>query len=101
MSAERAKAISAIRAASEARALAVSVIEIVPVEGLPEFGEGMAVGEEIAARAELRDGDVVVISQKVVSKAEGRMRPSPLGDPRRRGPPPRRRPRQGPGAWSS
>lgn len=34
----------------------------------------MSVGAEIAACAELRDGDVVVISQKVVSKAEGRVR---------------------------
>ena len=42
--------------------------------GLPEFAEGMRVGEVIAARAELEDGDVVVVSQKVVSKAEGRVR---------------------------
>ncbi len=49
-------------------------LRIVPVSGLPEFAEGMRVGEEIAARAELLDGDVVVISQKVVSKAEGRIR---------------------------
>ena len=34
----------------------------------------MALGELIAGPAELADGDVVVISQKVVSKAEGRMR---------------------------
>jgi len=44
------------------------------VAGLPEFEPGMLVGEEIAARAELADGDVVVVSQKVVSKAEGRLR---------------------------
>ncbi len=49
-------------------------LRIVPVLGLPEFVEGMSVGEEIAARAALEDGDVVVISQKVVSKAEGRIR---------------------------
>jgi coenzyme F420-0:L-glutamate ligase/coenzyme F420-1:gamma-L-glutamate ligase len=34
----------------------------------------MKVGAEIAARTELADGDVVVISQKIVSKAEGRVR---------------------------
>ena len=34
----------------------------------------MRIGEQIAARAELREGDVVVVSQKVVSKAEGRVR---------------------------
>ena len=51
----------------------MSTVEILPVEGLPEIGEGMAIGEEIAARAELRDGDLVVVSQKIVSKAEGRV----------------------------
>jgi coenzyme F420-0:L-glutamate ligase/coenzyme F420-1:gamma-L-glutamate ligase len=49
-------------------------LRVVPVAGLPEFAEGMAVGAEIAARAELLDGDVVVVSQKIVSKAEGRVR---------------------------
>jgi coenzyme F420-0:L-glutamate ligase / coenzyme F420-1:gamma-L-glutamate ligase len=49
-------------------------LRVIPVAGLPEFREGMSVGEEIAARAELEDGDVVVISQKIVSKAEGRVR---------------------------
>jgi coenzyme F420-0:L-glutamate ligase / coenzyme F420-1:gamma-L-glutamate ligase len=49
-------------------------LRVVPVAGLPEFEEGAAVGAEIAARAELADGDVVVVSQKVVSKAEGRVR---------------------------
>ena len=41
---------------------------------MPEFVEGMSVGAEIAARAELVGGDVVVVSQKIVSKAEGRVR---------------------------
>jgi coenzyme F420-0:L-glutamate ligase/coenzyme F420-1:gamma-L-glutamate ligase len=49
-------------------------LRIVPVLGLPEFSEGMSVGREIATRAELANGDVVVISQKIVSKAEGRVR---------------------------
>ncbi len=44
------------------------------VPGLPEFEAGMVVGTEIAARAELAAGDLVVVSQKVVSKAEGRLR---------------------------
>jgi len=51
----------------------VSAVEILPVEGLPEFGPGMAIGEEIAALAALADDDVVVISQKIVSKVEGRV----------------------------
>jgi coenzyme F420-0:L-glutamate ligase/coenzyme F420-1:gamma-L-glutamate ligase len=49
-------------------------LRVLPVEGLPEVSEGMKVGELIAARVELEDGDVVVISQKVVSKAEGMVR---------------------------
>jgi coenzyme F420-0:L-glutamate ligase / coenzyme F420-1:gamma-L-glutamate ligase len=42
--------------------------------GLPEIEEGAPLGELIAARAEIEPGDVVVISQKIVSKAEGQTR---------------------------
>jgi coenzyme F420-0:L-glutamate ligase / coenzyme F420-1:gamma-L-glutamate ligase len=50
-------------------------IHVRPVLGLPEIAAGDPLGELIAARAgALADGDVVVVSQKVVSKAEGRMR---------------------------
>jgi coenzyme F420-0:L-glutamate ligase/coenzyme F420-1:gamma-L-glutamate ligase len=50
------------------------VIEIFPVEGLPEIGEGTDLGALIAGAATtLRDGDVVVVAQKAVSKAEGRI----------------------------
>jgi len=49
-------------------------LRIVPVTGMPEVSEGMSPGEEIAARVELQAGDVVVVSQKIVSKAEGRVR---------------------------
>jgi coenzyme F420-0:L-glutamate ligase/coenzyme F420-1:gamma-L-glutamate ligase len=52
----------------------MSELRVIPVEGLPEVSEGIGLGGLIAARAELRDGDVVVISQKVVSKAEGQVR---------------------------
>jgi coenzyme F420-0:L-glutamate ligase/coenzyme F420-1:gamma-L-glutamate ligase len=46
-----------------------------PVAGIPEVTEGMNVGELIAERAtNLQSGDVVVISQKIVSKAEGQIR---------------------------
>ena len=48
---------------------------ILPVPGLPEIEEGANLGELIAGPAEIRDGDVVVIAQKVVSKAEGRIVP--------------------------
>ena len=49
------------------------MISIVPVEGLPEIGEGADLGALIAQRIELEDGDIVVVAQKVVSKAEGRV----------------------------
>jgi coenzyme F420-0:L-glutamate ligase / coenzyme F420-1:gamma-L-glutamate ligase len=50
-------------------------VRVRPVLGIPEIGDGDPLGELIAAGAgELVDGDVVVISQKVVSKAEGRTR---------------------------
>ena len=49
-------------------------LRVIPVAGLPEFVAGMEVGAEIAARAALESGDVVVISQKIVSKAEGQVR---------------------------
>jgi coenzyme F420-0:L-glutamate ligase/coenzyme F420-1:gamma-L-glutamate ligase len=49
-------------------------LRVIPVTGLPEVTEGMKVGELIAERAQIEDGDVAVISQKIVSKAEGRVR---------------------------
>jgi coenzyme F420-0:L-glutamate ligase/coenzyme F420-1:gamma-L-glutamate ligase len=52
----------------------MSELRVLPVDGLPEIEKETNLGELIAAQAELRDGDVVVVSQKVVSKAEGRVR---------------------------
>ena len=49
------------------------MISILPVEGLPEIQEGDDLGAMIAAAARLQDGDVVVVAQKAVSKAEGRI----------------------------
>ena len=49
------------------------MISIKPVEGLPEIGEGDDLAALIAERAELADGDVLVVAQKVVSKVEGRV----------------------------
>jgi coenzyme F420-0:L-glutamate ligase / coenzyme F420-1:gamma-L-glutamate ligase len=51
------------------------VISIRPVEGLPEIGEGDDLAALIAERAELEDGDVLVVAQKAVSKAEARVVP--------------------------
>jgi len=53
------------------------VIRIVPLTGIPEIGGGddlgALVGDAIAAAGGLEPGDVLVVSQKVVSKAEGRI----------------------------
>ena len=48
-------------------------LEIRAVEGLPEVQPGDRLAPLLAACADLADGDVVVVTQKVVSKAEGRM----------------------------
>ncbi|MBK5118238.1 MAG: coenzyme F420-0:L-glutamate ligase, partial [Thermoleophilia bacterium] len=49
-------------------------IELIGVEGIGEVGQGSSIAELISANCRLRDGDVVCISQKIVSKAEGRVR---------------------------
>jgi coenzyme F420-0:L-glutamate ligase / coenzyme F420-1:gamma-L-glutamate ligase len=54
--------------------MAPGPVSIRPVEGLPEIEEGAELAAMIAAATRLQDGDVVVVSQKVVSKAEGRVR---------------------------
>jgi coenzyme F420-0:L-glutamate ligase/coenzyme F420-1:gamma-L-glutamate ligase len=55
-----------------------ATVEILPVTGLPEFRPGDDLGAAVAAAAPwLRDGDVVVVTSKVVSKCEGRLVPAP------------------------
>ena len=50
------------------------MIELIPVTGIGEVGPGHVLADVIAAAApDLRDGDVVVVTQKIVSKAEGRL----------------------------
>ena len=46
---------------------------MIPVQGLPEVGEGDDVAALISAAVQLEDGDVVVVAHKVVSKAEARV----------------------------
>ena len=62
------------------------------IAGLPLFAPGMAVGAQIASALagsgeRLEDGDVLVIAQKIVSKAEGRLADpqavAPSGEARR------------------
>jgi coenzyme F420-0:L-glutamate ligase/coenzyme F420-1:gamma-L-glutamate ligase len=49
------------------------VIEIRTVEGLPEIRVGDDLAALLAERAEVQDGDVLVVAHKAVSKAEGRV----------------------------
>jgi coenzyme F420-0:L-glutamate ligase/coenzyme F420-1:gamma-L-glutamate ligase len=46
-------------------------LAIIPVNGLPEIEPGHDLASLIADRIELADGDVVVITSKIVSKSEG------------------------------
>jgi dehydro coenzyme F420 reductase / coenzyme F420-0:L-glutamate ligase / coenzyme F420-1:gamma-L-glutamate ligase len=48
-------------------------LEILSVDGLPEIEPGTDLATLIADRSTVRDGDVVVVTSKVVSKAEGRV----------------------------
>jgi coenzyme F420-0:L-glutamate ligase/coenzyme F420-1:gamma-L-glutamate ligase len=48
-------------------------ISLLPVEGFPEVRPGDELSAMIAERCQLVEGDVVVVTQKVVSKAEGRL----------------------------
>ncbi|MFE4515502.1 coenzyme F420-0:L-glutamate ligase [Kitasatospora sp. NPDC056783] len=48
-------------------------LEILGVEGIPEIEAGADLGELIAKAGAYQDGDVLVITSKIVSKAEGRL----------------------------
>lgn len=48
-------------------------LELIAVEGLPEVRPHDDLGALIATCAELQSGDIVVVAQKIVSKAEGRL----------------------------
>jgi len=48
-------------------------LEIFPVTGLPEVAAGDDLAGLIGDTADLRDGDVVAVTSKIVSKAEGRI----------------------------
>ena len=49
-------------------------LELIGVDGLPEIVAGDDLAQLIGARISLVAGDIVVVAQKVVSKAEGRTR---------------------------
>lgn len=49
-------------------------LRVRPLAGMPEVSEGDRLGELIAAAGSPTDAEIVVVSQKVVSKSEGRLR---------------------------
>ncbi|MCL4421982.1 MAG: coenzyme F420-0:L-glutamate ligase [Actinobacteria bacterium] len=57
-------------------------LRVLPVHGMPEIHPGDVLADLIADRAELESGDVVVVTQKAVSKAEGRLVEVDPHDPR-------------------
>ena len=58
------------------------MLTITPVEGFPEVVPGTVLADLVAeAVADLRDGDVLVVTSKIVSKAEGRLVPVDPEDP--------------------
>ncbi|RJK95373.1 coenzyme F420-0:L-glutamate ligase [Vallicoccus soli] len=59
------------------RAPAATGLEVLPVHGLPEVRPGDDLAALVADAVELADGDVVVVTSKVVSKAEGRVLAAP------------------------
>jgi coenzyme F420-0:L-glutamate ligase/coenzyme F420-1:gamma-L-glutamate ligase len=57
-------------------------IELIPIHGIPEVQEGDNLADLILATGtDLHDGDVLVVTQKVVSKAEGRLEAVDPDDP--------------------
>ena len=48
-------------------------LTVLPVTGLPEVQPGDVLADLLAAAVAFEDGDVVVVTQKVVSKSEGRL----------------------------
>ncbi|MFI9332870.1 coenzyme F420-0:L-glutamate ligase [Kitasatospora sp. NPDC052868] len=48
-------------------------LHVLPVEGLPEIGAGADLAELIAKAGEYQDGDILLVTSKIVSKAEGRL----------------------------
>ncbi|MET8544223.1 coenzyme F420-0:L-glutamate ligase [Kitasatospora sp. NPDC004799] len=48
-------------------------LEILGVDGLPEIEAGADLGELLAKAGTYRDGDILLVTSKIVSKAEGRL----------------------------
>ncbi len=57
-------------------------ISLVPVDGIPEVEPGADIAALVVEHAPVEAGDVVVVTQKIVSKAEGRLVAVDPDDPR-------------------
>ncbi|WP_432476999.1 coenzyme F420-0:L-glutamate ligase [Nocardioides sp. GXQ0305] len=55
-------------------------VEVLAPDGVPEVGSGDDLAGLLTAVAELEDGDVVLVTSKVVAKAEGRVVPGTRDD---------------------
>jgi len=60
------------------------VISLIPLEGIPEVVPGDELADLVLAATQLAAYDVVVVTQKVVSKAEGRLVAVDASDPQAR-----------------
>lgn len=56
-------------------------VELIGVNGIGEIRSGDRLADIIAEHADLVDGDVIVVTQKIVSKAEGRVAEIDADDP--------------------
>lgn len=61
--------------------MSIDVLTVSGVKDLPEIRPGDDLSELISSRVELKDGDVIVVTQKIVSKAEGRIVDIDVSDP--------------------
>lgn len=62
--------------------MAAPTLHVLPVPGLPELRPGDDLAALVTGAVDLRDGDVVVVTSKAVSKVEGRLVPVPPGTDR-------------------
>ena len=55
----------------------MNTISLVGLEGLPEFTAGDDLALTIMRNCELNDGDILVVTSKIMSKVEGRIVTAP------------------------
>jgi coenzyme F420-0:L-glutamate ligase/coenzyme F420-1:gamma-L-glutamate ligase len=60
-------------------------IRVIPVTGMPEVSPGDSIADLVLTHVTVESGDVVVVTSKIVSKAEGRLVDVDHADPAARG----------------